>query len=162
MTAETLKVASMFWLRIEKRCPIVVFEHSADWHSRADVYAVDSRRYSIEIETKISAADLKREQGKSKYMLSSLRKPSYYYLCVPDRLVPLALEIKKPEWGVLTPSNCYWAGGAPILQSKASATRIHDKRVSMQDCVRLVMRQAAMLSDMALSLENYRKLVTQN
>ena len=151
MDSEQLKTSSLWWLRLIRRCPLLVFEFGFEWCARPDVYGIDERRFAVEVEVKVSAADLKRELCKQKYSRPATYRPGLprqFYLCVPADLVDLAMQIKRPEWGVLYPNGSYWAVGVAQLTCKAVAKPDPNaERLTKSRCLKLVARQSIMLAD---------------
>jgi hypothetical protein len=86
-----LKYAALFWLRIDQRCPFIATEVG---EFLADCIGINAKKM-IEIEVKVSLADLKKDATKPKHYF--YRKgydgnwiPNYFYYAVPPDLVEAA------------------------------------------------------------------------
>lgn len=122
MNSGVLKTEAMCWLRYGKRMPIVATEAG---HFSADVLGI-SRDMSIEIEVKVSKADLKRDFDKVAkhlhYEKGTSSSPSFFYFFVPEELVETAealVKEKAPKYGIAV-----YNPGAGMA---GKCTRIHKK-----------------------------------
>src|SRR5579859_534015 len=108
MDSLTLKIDALAWLRFTKRMPYICTE-SGHWNS--DVIGCDND-VSVEIEVKVSGADLRREFTSKTHKHSYYRScaggnncPTYFYLYVPKVLEKVAIaliEKHQPKAGLIT------------------------------------------------------------
>ncbi len=94
LSSNDLKLEAMAWLRFQKQMPYVATECES-----MDVFGCDLKK-SIEIETKISIADFKRDFYKDKHKLlakyapkipgAGSTIPAFFYFMVPASLVEKA------------------------------------------------------------------------
>lgn len=95
MNAEDLKTEAIAWLRYIRRCHLVCTEVGP---YNADCWGLSDGRL-VEVETKISIADLKADFRKGKHARYALDQQKYYgvpntfYFCVPAELQTKALEL---------------------------------------------------------------------
>lgn len=97
-----VKTAIACYWRYARGCPIVAFE-APQWidyragDGLADVLVVTSDNFLIEVEVKVSMADLKRDKKKYKHQMSEMersQKPThYFYFAVPRELANEAVAI---------------------------------------------------------------------
>lgn len=135
MNSTILKKEALFWLRYKKRYELVCTEVRVG-HGIADVYAIGpdwkEPTSAIEIETKISAGDLRRDfedkSAKHFAIKSETRfSPNYFYFMVPMDLKELALELvaqHNPKYGVLTLGKYDFE---PLIVVK-KASKLHKER----------------------------------
>jgi hypothetical protein len=180
MNSSILKTEALCWLRYGKKLPYVCTE-GGYWN--ADVLGVCDT-YSVEVEVKMSKADLKREfQNKaSKHYLynnadgkPARQVPNYFYFYVPPELEQEAVEIvtkEAPKAGVIV-----YAPGGWLLDGKKSkvvrrATKLHDKEPSpgfRQTVVKrmgselcgLSLLQHRFLNDLTATLKSIHEAVPQ-
>jgi hypothetical protein len=132
----TLKAEALAWLRYVKKMPVVVTE-AGNWN--ADILGL-SEKLVIEVEVKVSKADLRNEfkNKKAKHFLYNGgtgasytgHKPNYFYIMVPEFLVEEAIKIvveHSPNTGVLAfhPERNIWVGRRTDVARRAS--KLHDR-----------------------------------
>lgn len=104
--SQHLKTEALAWLRFAKKMDFVCTE-GGRWSS--DVLGVCDN-YSIEVETKISRADLLAEFRNKKFKHAAYKRasnwtPNYFYFLVPSELAEGAAEVieeKFPEAGLIS------------------------------------------------------------
>lgn len=121
----TIRYAVSCWLRYGKQCPIVSFErggHGWAWN-HPDIFAVDTKRRTYDVEIKMSFSDFRADFKKEKFQPYSVnaKRPTWFYYAAP---LPLAEKILASK---LLPV------GAGLL----GITRFHE---SGQDGVQLMVR----------------------
>src|ERR1700761_5989417 len=116
MDSSILKTEALCWLRFAKHMPYVATE-TGYW--AADVFGANDK-FSIEVEVKVSIADLKREfttKTAKHYLYANAEAsptkgaPNYFYFYVPQELEQQALEVikeKAPKAGLAV----YYGGRA--------------------------------------------------
>lgn len=180
MNSSILKTEAMCWLRYGKKMPYVCTE-GGYWS--ADVLGICDT-YSVEVEVKMSKADLKREfQNKaSKHYLynnagaaPARQVPNYFYFYVPPELEQDALEIvekEAPKAGLViyTPSGYLLDGKKSRVARRA--TKLHDgappprfkevvlKRMSSELCGQYLLQQR-FLNDLLDTLKGIYKAVPE-
>lgn len=89
----TVRYAVACWLRYGKQCPLVSFErggHGWLW-SHPDVFAVNARRQSYDVEIKMSFSDFKADFKKTKWEPvwrenPNVKRPTWFYYAAPQSL----------------------------------------------------------------------------
>lgn len=144
MKSAILKTEALCWLRFGKQLDYVCTEGG---HWSSDVLAA-CPTYSIEVEVKVSKADLlaefRNKLSKHAYYTNNQPRwtPSYFYFLVPPDLGEVAVEIVKekfPRAGVLTVPKRFRSGQGELVSLK-KATRLHDKPPS-EDMLRAIRRR---------------------
>lgn len=103
-----LKADALKWLRFHQRCPWIATE-VGEWN--ADVFGCNAKK-AIEIEIKISSADMRNELNKPKHHYYGARTdsvfgnkgggrwvPNQFYFAVPDDLIEKAVEFSEKKFG---------------------------------------------------------------
>jgi hypothetical protein len=119
MKAAILKTEALCWLRYVKKMDYVCTE-GGPWSS--DVIGV-CEGYSLEVEIKVSRADLlaefRNKKAKHAYYETGARfAPNYFYFLVPPELLEVAMEIipeKAPRAGILSVGNPLLPDGRRIV-----------------------------------------------
>lgn len=144
------RTLAYMWLRYEQGCYVVTFErHPYDevTSEKPDVLGLTKRRRLIEVELKVSSADLKKDLQKrhraniqNNIMRHRAIAPSRLYYMVPAHLVGEALAILPPHTGVISPHRALRDShsGFPAVALHRRATALHDEPVSVQTAVRMV------------------------
>lgn len=95
ITADIIKAAVASYYRYKKQYPMVAFEMDSALKSYvngelADILIVGSDRYLIEVEVKISLADLRKDKGKSKHRHfqrdDGIMPTRYFFFALPQTL----------------------------------------------------------------------------
>lgn len=167
MTTKTtrLKAEAICWLRYGKRLPIVCTE-VGNWN--ADILGV-SRAASIEVETKVSRADLRAEfkNKTSKHLVyqqtdGTLKSvPNYLYFLVPAELKDDALEIVtagNPKAGVAIYTGDTHLDGRNVSVVKPPV-RLHDTKPSARLIRTAMLRMSSELCGLWLTNERLRQHV---
>lgn len=163
MKATRIKAEALAWLRYGKRLPVVCTEAGA-WN--ADVLGV-SKTMSIEVETKISRADLRAEfkNKRQKHFLylntdGNLKSvPNYMYFMVPDALRADALEIVSegnPKAGVAIYMDTNLLSGQNVVIAKPPQ-RLHDAKPGVKLIRTAIMRMSSELCGIHLVNEKLRR-----
>lgn len=117
--SSVLKTEALCWLRFGKKMPYVATE-AGYWS--ADVLGV-CEQFSVEVEVKMSIADLKREfttKTAKHYLYANAESapskgaPNYFYFYVPKELEEKALEIvgtEAPKAGLAVYEGGSWMDG---------------------------------------------------
>lgn len=138
MDSSILKTEAMCWLRYGKKMPYVCTE-GGYWS--ADVLGVCDQ-FSVEVEVKVSKADLKREfQTKtSKHYLyanaegePARQVPNYFYFYVPPDLEEDAakiVEAEAPKAGLVVYAPNGWLLDGKKSRVVRRATKLHNKEPS--------------------------------
>ncbi len=96
------KYKILYWLRIQQRCPFIATEVGS--HS-ADCLGISEKKM-VEVEVKISIADLKNDFDKSKHVVYCKESsftwqqqwvPTHFYYAVPADMVEKCKEILEEE-----------------------------------------------------------------
>jgi hypothetical protein len=145
----------MAWLRFVKKMDFICSE-GGPWNS--DVIGCTDTT-SIEVETKISRADLLAEFRKKKskhayYETGAALMPNFFYFLVPEELGPDAIEIaekKMPRAGVLIYIPSLAKDGAPIGRRFAilkSAQRLRKHKPTDKFKRQLMLRMGSELASL--------------
>jgi hypothetical protein len=138
MDSSILKTEALCWLRFGKKLPYICTE-GGYWSS--DVLGVN-KEFSVEVEVKISVADLKREfvTKTAKHHLfanaaSAARPPrgtpNYFYFYVPKEMEQAALEIvkeKAPKAGLAVYEPHGWLMDGKKTSVVHRPTKLHDDK----------------------------------
>ena len=140
MKSDRLKMEALCWLRYTKRYELLCTEVQVG-HGIADVYAIgpdwQNPTNTIEIETKISAGDLRRdfEDKSAKHFAfreSTKFTPNYFYFLVPEDLKDLALSLcneHNKKYGVLVVGDGEFKWNKKVtfecLQVVQKASKLH-------------------------------------
>lgn len=131
MKSQDLKAAALQWLRFVRRYEIVCTE--AGTIGLADVIGVCATS-SVEVEIKVSKADLRREftekANKHSYYKSvpGGQSPNYFYFMVPEKLVEAAVAVAiehNPKYGVVSMPE---GGNYQTLSVVRKAQRLHSEK----------------------------------
>ena len=113
-TSTLLKAIACSWLRYKRQCPIVFTERQLGYtHCSggvADVMALTKDRRLIEVETKITISDFKKDAKKRKWKWQEYSSggywdhflPSQFYYFVPPNLVEKVKLLLDEDKGLLT------------------------------------------------------------
>lgn len=105
--AMKLKFMAMKWLRFQQRCPWIATEVG---EYNADVFGCNAKK-SIEIEVKVSWADVRNELNKIKHHYYGAREgslyeqkngrwtPNQFYFAVPDDLIEKTCAFSEEKFG---------------------------------------------------------------
>jgi hypothetical protein len=159
MDSGTLKTAALAWLRYVKKMDFVCTE-GGRWS--ADVLGVNDN-YSIEVEVKVSVADLKREfttkQTKHFYYNNGLQfAPAYFYFAVPPEIAEKALEIVQehcPKAGLLVLTfPGLWGQGFTVSKK---AQRLNKAKPTEAFKRAVMLRMGSEVCGLHLALEKLKK-----
>jgi hypothetical protein len=158
----TLETRAFYWLRFDKKCPIVLFERSPRiYWGRPDVLGVGKDRFLLEIEIKRSMADFRANQEKTHVANRPRiirRWPRLYWFLVPKALVAKVIP-ELPEYaGLLTEGpGTSLDYSTPVIEvvRKASANPM-SRRLSLKECLRVVELQSNQLLSHVGSLDKTR------
>jgi hypothetical protein len=168
VTADAMKAAVASYWRYQRQYPVVAFEASDHWAGElADILVLDHwppltpETHLIEIEVKISLADLRRDKDKHKhrhFRNGTSKLVSYFYFAVPVEIgntVALLCDNLYPYAGVLGTTG---TGGSGV-QVYRSAKRFFARPLREED-IRLINRdQSATLCRLAkkvVELKNHK------
>lgn len=141
ISSAVLKTEGLAWLRYTKRLPIVCTE-VGQWN--CDILGMDEN-ISIEIEVKVSKADLRAEFRNKKakhhvYKTASeeggrkAHTPSYFYYLVPEALAEDAIAIvgeEAPKAGIAVfCPNKGWSQPGKRIEVRKKPQRLHDDKPS--------------------------------
>lgn len=165
-----LKSAALGYLRYSKRLPIVCTEVGR-WN--ADVLGI-SNTMAIEIEVKVSKADLKNEFKNKRakhYMYAhgegSVNVPSYFYILVPETLADEAVTIvteAAPKAGVLA----YDTEGSGAAYNRQAvrvlkrAKKLTDRPPSREMVISAMMRCSSEVCGLRVSQVEYQRQVLKS
>lgn len=144
-----LEALAFAWLRIEKRCPLVLMERTPRlYHGRPDVIGVTESRHLVEIEIKRTMADFRANAEKYHIKHREVFLPHFprlFWFLVPIEIVP-KVERECPIYaGILTPSN----SAHPFLHIVKKATPNKDsRRLTVKEVIRTVTLQSNQLLSM--------------
>ena len=182
MTASGLRTLGTEYLRYVRGCYIISFERSPwttpgltnreAWSQKPDILGLTSKRFTIEIEIKISKADFlhdfKKQHRKAEAsgMLGTrsqyVNGPNYLYYLIPNQLVKVGMQEAPPLAGILTPSSKHFdrISGLPEIDIVRKATRMHSCRLNLHDTVVMSRDMAGSLA--SLSRDSVKHRVTKN
>lgn len=104
-----LEAAALQWLRYENRCFLVSCQRGVAMLGDPDVFGVNPKRQTIEIEIKMTLADFKADASKrSRRMREGLPylKPWKFYFLAPVKLSQKIAPLLPAGAGLLTLGNC--------------------------------------------------------
>ena len=111
-TSTLLKAIACSWLRYKRQCPIVFTERQLGYSGGgvADVMALSKDRRLIEVETKITLHDFKKDVSKRKWKWQEYSSggyydhfiPSQFYYLVPPKLVEKVMPLLDKDKGLLS------------------------------------------------------------
>lgn len=165
------RTLAYLWLRYEQGCYIITFErvpYGGNYAAKPDVLGMNKRRRLLEVEIKVSLADMKNDLVKKHRMgvtADVLRQnptsPSRLYYFVPAHLVGDALELLPTYVGILSPHPHLRDShsGFPAVALHRRATALHDKPVSVRTAVDMVRdlsgTMASLLTEMTYILRSH-------
>lgn len=153
-----LELITMVWLRVEKRCQIVIRERSprANHCGQPDVLGVTANRYLVEVEIKRSVSDFradgKKRHRRMRHLFPDLHPRQFYYLA-PE---PVASRILKdiPDWAGLLYVGTTGAG--PFVMKVAPVNK-ESRRLTVIECCRLVPMLVNHILSAETSLDSERR-----
>lgn len=158
MNANEVRACVAAWLRYKRQYPMVCFERplEGDCNGTPDILAVDKQRYAVEVEVKISAADVRQEFKKRKYdsnyRLSSNpwdRRVRQKYFAVPGDLRSKVEDLIPKDYGIIVVNGYHSMGWTRVEVSRRA--KIHRaQRLTIKDVVRMARNQSGTLVSMAL------------
>lgn len=148
-----------YW-RYTRQCALVAFEApDLSRNSLADVLVIDGRRQLLEIEIKMSMADLHKDRQKHKHWHFAKDTgdhfTSYFYFAAPRNManrVSLACDQLYPYAGVLGYSELHCDYPSDRISIYREPRRLRARKLSGPDLVRLVRAQSATLCRLAQRL----------
>ncbi len=158
MNANALKAEGLCFLRYIKKCSLVATEVG---RFNCDAIGLCAN-YSIEIETKISIADLRNDFRKHKHMIyqsgvAGLWVPNYFYIMIPlelrDKALAVLDEKASPKYGLICydPSKNGLDGRKNEVARRAQKLHEGKPRERLKDLV--VARMSSELCGLHLYLE---------
>jgi len=168
LTPQLIRSAAASYWRYTRQCPLVAFEApDLTTNGLADVLVVDSRRQLLEIEVKVSMADLYKDRHKNKHWRFARDTgdhfTSYFYFAVPHNManrVSLICDQLYPYAGVLGYSELHRPDPADRISIHRESRRLRAKRLTWQQIYKTVRAQSATVCRQAQRLaENGNKLV---
>ncbi len=157
MNAEIIKASVLSYLHFERNCPIIALEA---FFGDMDVAAVTKAGYLIEVEVKMTLADLKRELKKDKHITRKKEpwetiyrgpviKAAYYYIAIPYNLYLKSEKFIKesfPHYGILTVSaqQSYWESsrmGYEVAVRKSAKRLTKVEKLTMEQQIELASKQ---------------------
>lgn len=162
MNANEVRACVAAWLRYKRQYPLVCFERplDGDYNGKPDILAVDKQRYAVEVEVKISAADVRQEFKKRKYdrnyRLSSNpwdHRVRQKYFAIPEDLRPKVEDLIPKHYGILTVRGWHPLGSPVVFASRRA--KIHQaQRLTIKDVITMVRHQSGTLVSLALKSAN--------
>lgn len=150
---KAMELSGMLYLRLIRRCPLVLLERGP-CAGRPDVIGITDRRYCIEIEIKRTMSDFRANGYKSHVLYRELwieRWPKQFFFMVPAE-ISKKVEAELPEWAGLLTFNGH---GIPVV-SKDSPNNLKSKRVTMKGAVALARMASNQIMSLAKQLNNER------
>ena len=157
MNSYELKAEGMAWLRFVGKKFCVATEVGP---YNADILGIDEKS-SVEIETKVSRADLRADFDKRKhsgYAVAGGQRlpfemrnsaPNRFYFLVPEELGAYAVELveaQAPKYGVLTLDPDGWAQHGRRLKILRSAKKLHGRKPTASIIRACTMRMSSELA----------------
>ena len=148
ITADAIKASVAAYWRYERQCPIVAFESG---YNLADVLVLNHENCLIEIEVKVSLADLRRDKEKPKHR--SFRngmsdQVSFFYFAVPVEIANTIAQLCDnlyPYAGVLGTTGTQGSG----VQIYRSAKRLSTRTLREDEIRQITRDQSATLCRLA-------------
>ena len=173
MNSNHVKASIVSCFRYKRQFPLVIFERSLkEYFFKPDILVVDKARNVIEIEVKVSIADLKNDLKKTvwKYRnkLPDLYKMPYqFYYAVPEDIKDKTLEIIK-EWekdgiingqaGLLCVIDKQNIGFEDVIVVKKSKINNIIKKINIRDVIKMVKHQSGTLCSCAVKIAKLEKI----
>lgn len=162
-SADKIKASVAAFYRYGQQCPVIALEVD-DWNGgRADLLAVNKRRYLIEVEVKTSFSDMLRDRKKNKHhwWLHGQHGRSYppvhqFYFAVSEEMATRAVEIAKeyyPYAGVISSDGTGEYGVVIQLPAK----QLLAEKLSIEQCYRMVRGQSATVCRLARDVAGIEK-----
>jgi hypothetical protein len=177
MDSFELKCLVAHFLRYDLTCPVIGLEVSSSLASTyndggaADVLAVNKNRYIIEVEVKISLADMRADRKKAKHeyyrklcgmtyntkhkrfgQIVEIEPEEYpthwFYFAVPHELfndAKILCENIYPYAGLLTDVTTSWSDGTKTTDAKVrrEARTLNHRKITLAEAIRLARGQSA-------------------
>lgn len=152
-----LELMAMVWLRVEKRCEIVLCERSPrSWFcGQPDVLGITKGRHMVEIEVKRTMSDFRADSRKrsrvNRRHYLDMQPRQFYYLAPAE--VAAKIQPGLPEWAGLM----HAAGRYPEVIVRAPVNKVA-RKLTVKECCRLV----PMLTNHILASETSRDNLVSN
>lgn len=167
----SLEFRAAWWLKWEKRCPLVIMERSPRefFCGKPDVLGITDARFMLEVEVKRSLSDFKAnaqkhhnqqlnsndEEIRNKFAANS---PKQFWFMVPRNLVDKVLPFLPAHAGLLTEDEKHYA----INVIKPSPVNRLSTRLSLKECVMLVRLTGNQIISMQEGAQKRTELFLQN
>lgn len=145
----SLEFQGALWLKLEKKCPLVLFEKTPRYgHGQPDVLGVNERRFIFEIEVKRTISDF-RANAKKPHIINretlpefAERFPRQFWYLLPLKLAEKIHE-EVPKWaGLLALTEEMQDAGyytpLRIKSLKPAPTNQVSRKLSLAECARLL------------------------
>lgn len=154
MKAPYIRACVAAWLRYKRQCPIVAFERGLSHRSVPDVLAVNDSRYFVEVEIKVSIADLRRDFKKRKFRLNGLyaHVPRMMYYAVPPAIKEKALPIVPEGAGLLTLKEYRMYGLQEVCCVKRAKPNAKATRATVKEVIQMVKHQSGTICSLAAAI----------
>lgn len=153
---DRLEASAIEWLRFERQCQLVALERGVGVGTgvgRPDVFGVDKRRFTIEIEIKRSVSDFRADKHKrvSEWRASGTTNVRQFYYLMPTAVadkvfgeIPqyAGLLCARTEPGPEGRVSGYTQAPLIVLSRKAPANP-NAKRLTIEECIRMVRHQTS-------------------
>jgi len=161
MSSEQLKAIIASYWRYVRQCPVIALEVSSNLSAyadeeRADVLAVDKKRFLIETEVKITLTDLRRDAKKSKHRAFRENLPGrvahHFYFAVPRDIANearLICDNLYPYAGVLGVDGTDEYG----VQIYHNPKPLASKRLTFPQVLRIIFNQSGTVCRLAKKVE---------
>lgn len=152
-----IRAAVAMWMRYKKRCPLVCFERDIqEWsHGMPDVLGVTRSRRVIEVEIKVSMSDFRSDKKKKKW--GDHQRPRQFYYAVPPEMAEKVKEEIAPEHGLMTLSEHLLGGAHIIMVVQKAKPAPNDRKVTVQELVRMAWNQSGTLCYLAAKVAEMRR-----
>lgn len=158
MKAEYIRACCANWLRYDRHCALIAFERGLHWQIKPDVIGITDERFMIEIEVKVSIADLRRDFKKMRWTkYHHGHYPRLFYYAVPRDLVEKARPIIPDRAGLMAPAEDTRYGSHRMRVVKRAPIDPLAKRASMRQMVDLVKHQSGTLCKLAAKVAKLGK-----
>ena len=155
-----IRYAVSCWLRYARQCPIVSFERGGVGHfwGHPDIFAVDKRRQTYDVEIKMSLSDFKADGHKEKfqpYAVGAPRPTFFYYACresLGEKISPLL-----PPGAGLIVVNGFRESGQDGMEVRIAAKKFPGFEPKMADLVSWVKDQSGTLCGLAKQIASSEK-----
>lgn len=137
-----LQLAAVQFLLWQKRCMLFTLEQSDGIMGRPDVFALNKKRETIEIEIKISKSDFmaNRKKGTMQYRrMMPERGPNYFYYMMPDALAEKCVNDVEDGFGMIGVYS-FSGKGWRVLKSPK---KIHANKTSPERIATLIREQSS-------------------